>query len=276
MRYSKLFLILAIAVPLSPVGARAQTDLHYPDWTGQWNRMDFGGGGFDPSRPPGRGQQPPLTPEYQHIWEGNLAEEATGGQSYNPMARCIPTGMPRMMIAYQPMEIIVTPGTTYISFAFLRELRRIYTDGQRWPASIPRSFSGYSIGRWIDEDGDGRFDVLEIETRGFKGPRLFEASGIPLHRDNQTVIKERIFLDRSNPDVLRDEITTLDHALTRPWTVMRRYRRNRNPTWVEDVCEEGNNYVFIGKETYFLSADGFLMPTRKNQSPPTMRNFFQH
>ena len=52
-----------------------------------------------------------------------------------------------------------------------------------------------------------------------KGPRAYDTSGLPLHADNQTVVKERIYLDKTNPDVLNDEITTIDHALTRPWTV---------------------------------------------------------
>ena len=44
---------------------------------------------------------------------------------------------------------------------------------------------GYSIGKWVDADGDGRYDVLEVETRDLKGPRAFDASGIPLHDDNR-------------------------------------------------------------------------------------------
>jgi hypothetical protein len=50
---------------------------------------------------------------------------------------------------------------------------------------------GYSIGKWIDEDGDGKYDVLEVETRNFKGPRTYENSGMRLHDDNASVIKER-------------------------------------------------------------------------------------
>jgi hypothetical protein len=37
-----------------------------------------------------------------------------------------------------------------------------------------------------------------------------------LHTDNKTVVKERIFLDKVNPNILHDEITTFDNALTRP------------------------------------------------------------
>ena len=275
MRYGSLIGAMAVAAALgaTSAGAQARDDAIYPDWKGQWERI--GGGAFDASKQPGRGQQPPLTAEYQTIWEANLAEEAAGGQSYNPMAACVPTGMPRMMVVYQPMEIIVTPEITYIPITFLRELRRIYTDGRDWPKTIVPSFAGYSIGRWIDEDGDGQYDVLEVESRGMKGPRLFDGSGIPLHRDNQTVVNERIFLDKADPNILRDEITTFDHALTRPWTVTRSYRRKRNPTWLEDVCAENNNYLFVGKESYFLSSDGYLMPTRKDQPPPDLRYFDQ-
>ncbi len=65
------------------------------------------------------------------------------------------------------------------------------------------TFAGYSIGTWEDSDGDGRYDTLNVETRHIRGPRIFEASGIPLHKDNQTVVKERIALDKNNPNVLR-------------------------------------------------------------------------
>ncbi|HEY7301027.1 MAG TPA: hypothetical protein VH684_24320 [Xanthobacteraceae bacterium] len=259
------------AIWIGTGSVQAWDDAKYPDWKGQWERI--GGGAFDADKRPGLGQQAPVNPEYMAIWRANLAEEASGGQSYNPMAHCISTGMPRMMVVYQPMEIIVTPQITYIPIAFLREQRRIYTDGRDWPQKIVPTLAGYSIGRWLDEDGDGRYDVLEVETRGMRGPRVFDGSGIPLHRDNATIIKERFFLDRSNPNMLRDEITVMDHALTRPWTVTRKYSRNRNPIWLEDVCPESNNYIFVGKDTYFISSDGYLMPTRKDQPPPNLKYF---
>mgnify|MGYP003342646201 CR=1 FL=1 len=46
--------------------------------------------------------------------------------------------------------------------------RRIFIDGRDWPKSPKPTFGGYSIGRWIDEDGDGTYDVLEAESRFFK------------------------------------------------------------------------------------------------------------
>ncbi len=274
MVYKSFIASIAFAAVLATTsaGAQATREAKYPDWKGMWVRIG-GGGQFDPTKPPGRGQQPPLTEEYRAVWEANIKDAAAGGQNYNPQARCLPGGMPRMMMAYEPMEVIVTPEATYIPVALNQEFRRIFTDGRGWPEDAEPSFSGYSIGKWIDEDGDGRYDVLEIETRNFKGPRTFDPSGIPLHRDNQTVIKERMFIDKADPNVLRDEITTFDHALTHPWKITRSYRRDRNANWVEYICAEANTYVFIGGETYFISFDGRLMPLRKDQPPPDLSYF---
>jgi hypothetical protein len=264
-------MIAAAAILAVTAAAAAQDGGRYPDWAGAWERI--GGGSFDPNKRAGRAQQPPLTQEYHAVWEANMAEEKAGGQSYNTQVRCLPGGMPRMMTAYQPMEIIITPGTTYIHIAFFHEFRRVYTDGRDWPADITPTFSGYSIGHWIDAAGTGRYDTLEVETRGLKGPRILDPSGIPVHKDNQTVVTERFSLDQRNGDMLHDVITTFDHAFTRPWTVDKTYNRVRDPTWIEDSCAENNLYVFVGKDTYFLSADRNLMPTRKDQPPPDLRNF---
>jgi hypothetical protein len=83
------------------------------------------------------------------------------------------------------------------------------------PPWRPRSFVGNSVGRWIDTGHDGRHGLLEIETRQIKGPRSLGV-GIPLHQDNMTVVKERLYLDPGNSDIMRDEVTTIDHAFTRP------------------------------------------------------------
>ena len=256
------------------VGDAAQAaDATYPDLRGAWLRPD--GAQWDFTKPPGLRQQAPLTPEYQRIFEANLADQKAGNQSYNSQARCYPSGMPRVMVAYYPLEFIVTPEATYVRSDHLNESRRIHTDGRSWPASIRPTFEGYSIGSWIDQDGDGHYDVLAVETRGMRGPRQFDASGLPLHADNQTVLKERIYVDRTEKNLLHNEITVIDHALTRPWTVMRNYRRMAKPVWVQDACGESNNYVILGRESYFLSGEGLLMPTRKDQPPPDLRYFTQ-
>jgi hypothetical protein len=49
----------------------------------------------------------------------------------------------------------------------------------------------------------------------------------------------------------------------------------QTPLWRENNCGESNNHVKIGSQNYVLSADGFLMPTRKGQQPPDLRYFNQ-
>jgi hypothetical protein len=272
-------IMLAATLSVAAAGAQAFDDAKYPNLKGQWTRISPPGQpAFDPSKPRGRGQQAPLTPEYQAIFEANLADLAAGGEGLWPGYTCRPPGMPPLMTAYQPMEIVLTPGTTYVLIDHIHDThRRIFTDGRDWPAEIEPAFAGYSIGQWIDTDQDGRYDELAVETRHMKGPRAYDASGLPLHRDNQTVVKERIYLDRSNPNILHDEITVIDNGLTRPWTVTKNYRRDPSPrpVWPEYICAENNAHVRIGKEAYFISADGYLMPAKKNQPPPDLRYFDQ-
>jgi hypothetical protein len=261
--------------------AQAFDDAKYPDLSGQWVAVRIPGvtgqPAFDPTKPWGRGQQAPLTPEYQKILEASIADQAIGGQgNWHTGAECLPPGMPAMMTLYRPMEIVVLPETTYILVDHIMDShRRIYTDGRDWPKNVEPSFMGYSIGKWIDEKGDGRFTVLEVETRDFKGPRPLDPAGMPTHADNESIVKERFFLDKDNPALLHDEITLEDHAFRRPWTVLKTYRRapSRFPDWPEDACSSDNELIKIGTETYYRGADGNLMPTRKNQPPPDLRYF---
>src|SRR5580692_3918462 len=288
--------IALIATGLMVNAVQAANEAKYPDWKGAWTRWfppeavfepngGFTAGGqpsHDQTKPWGRGQEAPLTPEYQKIFEDSLADQASGGQGnfFDHAVRCMPGGMPLMTIAFGAMEFIVTPETTYIAPGGGEPLRRIYTDGRDWPTDLDPTptYAGYSIGRWIDEDGDGVYDVLEVETRGpFKGPRVYDATGLPLHFDNQSIFKERMFLDKANPTILHDVITVFDHALTHPWTVDKTYRHGtrKYPNWSRLSCLEGTAYVTIGKEYYLLSGDGYLMPTKKGQLPPDPKYFPQ-
>jgi len=240
----------------------------YPDLGGLWHRVG-------PDRWDGASNRDaPLTPEYRAIYEKVRKNEA-GNMIADPMLTCQAPGMPRVMQAYAPMEFVVTPDTTHILIENIHDSRRIHTDGRPWPGEVDPSFRGLSIGQWQDTDGDGRFDTLVAETRHFQGPRVFDGSGLPLHQDNNTVIRERIFLDKSNADILVDEITVTDSALTKPWTVTKSYRRDRTPvvSHRETVCADHSNHVAIGEEMYVIGPDGNLAPTRPGQPAPDLRYF---
>jgi hypothetical protein len=263
---------LAAAMTLVAMPAAAQVvDFgKYPNFKGQWVRTG------NPNNWIALAGPPPLTPEYQNIWEGIQADLKAGGPGNWPSTFCIPAGMPAMMSFYDPAEIIVTPETTYILISHNDDsYRRIYTDGRDWPEDATPTFAGYSLGKWVDEDGDGKYDVLEVETRFLKLPRSYDISGIPFHSDGEAVIKERIYLDKADPNTLYDRITVIDHALTRPYVKLQKVTRNPNPrpVWFSDVCSENNTHVRIENENYFKSADGKLMPSKKNQAPPDLSYF---
>jgi hypothetical protein len=261
--------------------AYAFEDSQFPDLSGQWVAVRIPGvrgqPAFDPYKPWGVGQEAPLTPEYKAVHAESLADQAAGGQgNWLTGSNCYPPGMPGMMNLFQAMEIVVLPEITYILIDHAHDShRRIYTDGRDWPKDIEGSFLGYSIGKWVDKNGDGRFDVLEIETRHFKGPRTLDPSGMPTHADNMSVVKERIFFNKENPKLLTNEMTLIDHAYTRPWSVVKTYSRNTAPypNWLEYDCVGENGLIKVGKETYYKSGEGRLMPTRRDQPPPDLRFF---
>jgi hypothetical protein len=108
----------AVALGAMIGGAAAFDEGKYLDLKGQWRRfgnvglLAGGAGGlrYDESKPPkpipSLGQEPPLTPEYQKVYEQNLADMLKGGQGVDPTYSCVSPGMPRVMIAYAPMEVV--------------------------------------------------------------------------------------------------------------------------------------------------------------------------
>src|ERR1700681_3285895 len=107
--------VAALAMPIG--GAAAVDDAKYPDWKGAWARFVVPGLGgqpsFDQTKPWGFGQEAPLTPEYQKVLADSIAEQKTGGEGnfFDHAVRCMPGGMPLNMIAFRPLEFVVTSET---------------------------------------------------------------------------------------------------------------------------------------------------------------------
>jgi hypothetical protein len=284
MQCRNLIGAIGVAALTMGMGDAKAADEKYPDWRGAWARYIVPGLGgqpsFDQTKPWGFGQEAPLTEEYKKVLADSLADQAQGGEGnfFDHAVRCMPGGMPLNMIAFRPLEFVIKPETTYILIGGSEHYRRIFTDGRDWPKDQEPTYAGFSIGKWIDTAGSGTYDTLEVETRGpFKGPRAYDATGLPLAFDNESLFKERIYRDKSNPKIMHDEITVFDHALTRPWTVDKRYvhEDDPRPDWGEAYCTENRSMIAVGKENYFLSGDGMLMPVRKGQAPPDLRYFKQ-
>ena len=167
--------VITTALCMAFASAYAFENSKYPDLKGQWVRApvpgEKGSPPFDPSKPPGRGRQAPLTPEYQAVFEANQREQATRAcRDTWPGPWCLAPGMPAMMTALQPDgNRGGCRDVTYIRIDYIRETRRrIYTDGRAWPSG-PRQGSP-ALHRPLDRRGRRRqIDAIEVETRYF-GP----------------------------------------------------------------------------------------------------------
>ena len=241
-----------------------------PDWKGQWTRV---------RSPNWRRAGRPEGPAHPGVSEGlskpTRADLAAGGVGDVPSTFCIPQGMPMMMNIYDAMDIVVTPEITYLLISHVNiRTRRICTDGREEPEDAEENYPGYSVGKWIDTKGDGHYDELDVETRAFKGraPRRAGSRWI-------TAIKASSRSGSSStrpiptPSMTRSPCSTM--PLTQPGRSSRRPAASRTfrPKWHPGGSSADNSWVRIGNEAYYLSADGNLMPIKKNQAPPDLKYF---
>ena len=175
---------------------------------------------------------PSLTPEYMAKWEIIRKSRMSGSYEYDPIANCIPPGMPQMMSMAYGMEIMQTKDRITFFSEWMDALRRVYLDGRKPSAKVLNdpTYAGYSTGHW---EGD----TLVVDTVALH-PNSFIDTSSP-HSEDMTV-KERIrFI---SPGVLEDTITVTDpKALTKPWETVHTYRKVDKPDdeLREFACAEG-------------------------------------
>jgi hypothetical protein len=180
---------------MSTTDVVAQDLSKYPDWSGQRRRAETGPPRYDSTKPSGRGQQAPLTEEYRAVHEASMADQAAGGQGADTTARCLPLGMPRAMTTIFPLEFIITPTITYVLFENSNGLpRRIYTDGRDFQddeptfVAIPSASGATPTATALRHARAGDQEPAR--------PATYDNSGIPFHKDNLTVIKEKFISTR--------------------------------------------------------------------------------
>jgi len=225
-----LILLLAGCALPSAVGAspRLNRDL----LTGTWNRYNPRGLKLNPrltfSIPVP--SDPPLKAKYLAAWKARrkASHEAdlNGTPLYGGYEDCIPDGMPAMMMAMFPMDVLQTPGQITIIEEAFRQVRYIYLDQKQVPIlDAEPEFWGHSVGHW-------QGDTLYVNTVGIRPEVRFQ--DVP--HSNLMQIDERIRL--LTPNRFEDRITLTDPVyLTRPWTFTWQYQRRPHYKMLEYVCE---------------------------------------
>ncbi|MSO83855.1 MAG: hypothetical protein EXQ53_11270 [Acidobacteria bacterium] len=161
-------------------------------------------------------------------WAGALYKErrASNGKG-RPSDRCLPRGVPSMMLARDhPWKIVQTPAAVIILFHESLHYRQIFTDGRPFPADAAPTWLGYSSGRW---DGD----ALVAETIGLTDQTWLDDGGHP--HSEALRVTERF---RRRSVGMMDVDVTIDDpkAYTKPWTVTVRFELVSNADLGEQVC----------------------------------------
>jgi hypothetical protein len=219
-------------VPAVPAGsAPADRGL-----TGTWNRYPQMDEAPDPKRPPPPPVgPPPLKAQYLVAWQAQQQKareaDARGQPLYTDYTRCLPDGMPTMMLAMFPMEVLQTPGQITIVQEAFNQVRRIYLDEKQMAIEDAEpGYWGHSVGHW-------QGDTLVVDTVGIKETVRFR--GTP-HSD-QMRIHERIHM--VTPDFFEDQITVEDPVyLEHPWIFTYAYKRLPHYKMMEYVCDSNREY----------------------------------
>ena len=158
----------------------------------------------------------PLTPAYVAKRQEQIDRRAKGLQIFTPEARCIPSGMPRQMLAGGFEVMIRGNSIGLLTTGRGLEVRNIWLDGRKpTPDDVLfDSFSGESLGHW---EGN----TLVVDTHGLRPTNEF-LYGVAGHK---MTINERFRL--LAPGYLEVVTTVTDPVVfTKPWVVTYHYRRN--------------------------------------------------
>jgi hypothetical protein len=228
-RYRILIVVLAAALFAADVVSAAK-----PDFSGTWERYPdpyavFTENAFakDPPAPDGG---PTLKQPYAREYKKFIQRKAEASRQGKPLAdastRCLPEGVPTIMGAIYPIEILQTPQQIVVLAEFLTQTRRIYLN-EKMPAfeDISPGYNGYSVGHW---EGD----TLVVQTIGVREDVRFYA--IP--HSEQMKVTERFRL--TGPNSLENQVTIDDPAfLAKPYKFTFGYRRNSEYRIMEYICD---------------------------------------
>jgi hypothetical protein len=178
--------------------------------------------------------QPSLTPEYMAKWQMISKTRVAGSSEYDPIAKCLPPGMPAVMSMFYGMEVMQNKDKITFFSELNDAMRRVYLDGRKPSQRVldDPTYAGYSTGHW---EGD----TLLVDTVALRDDTFIE--GFTPHSGAMTV-KERIRF--KEPGLLEDRITVTDpKALTKTWETVKTYRKAKPGTGTDELrefaCAEG-------------------------------------
>ena len=236
-----LALVTAASVCSAATPPKAQAAKHpgtRPDISGTWERTPDDWFGENPDDPVHPGGPMDLKAPYAEQYAELKKKEAVANEAGTPIAttssRCLPEGMPTMMAALFPIQIIHDDKQVVVLGEYLQQVRRIILNQPMPPKEkLDPIYQGHSRGHW---EGD----TLVVETQRVRTDVRFY--DVPHGPDMK--ITERIRL--KTPDLLEDQVVIEDaEVLNKPYRFTFQYKRS-NYAIQEYVCE--NNGIVIDSE----------------------------
>jgi hypothetical protein len=141
--------------------------------------------------------------------------------------RCLPPGVPRIMLTARPFEMVQTPNRILLMYEGGAHVwRQIWMDGREHPKDPNPDWLGHSIGHW---EGD----TLVVDSVGFNDRTWLDDAGHP-HTEQLHVTEKYA---RTGPTTMKYDVVIDDPgAYTRSWTGSNSLSFRPGGKLEEDIC----------------------------------------
>ena len=196
-----------------------------PDLTGVWSIVNHSS-----VLKTADGKAPPLTAAGKSLYQQHLASAAKGDRSFDGTSVCLPPGLPRLMLAPEPFEIMQRDKAVFFVSQVNRLPRRAYF-GEKLPdpQDVDPLYLGFSVARW---EGD----TLVIDSASFRDGTQLDDSGLPHSEDLRLTERYQLSKDRRtlHARFTIDDPKTFTHA----WEARVDYKKLPGYEIPEEVCSE--------------------------------------
>jgi hypothetical protein len=177
------------------------------------------------------GKLPPMKPETAKAYAAHLAARKAGKPAFDTVQSCEPHGLPRILFAAFPIEVLQEP--TQVTFIHeVHHMPRLVFLDAKLPKldDLDQNWMGFSAGHW---EGD----TLVVESAGFNDKTTLDAAGLP----HSTEMQLTEHIKKLDADTLEDVITINDpKAYTKAWSTRAVFKRQPGRRIQEYVCTDVN------------------------------------
>jgi hypothetical protein len=176
------------------------------------------------------GKAPPLRPEAAALYAKRKQARAGGKNADDPVAQCLPQGMPRLLSTARPINILQKPKQITVLYEVNHQARQFYVDDPVPAAdNMPDvTYNGTSVARWSGK-------ALVVDTFAMNDLTWLDDSGLP-HSDALRLVEH---YELADPQHLRVNVTVTDpKTFTAPWDMQLTFKRQPGRRLQEDPCSE--------------------------------------